>query len=184
MDSFKKYVKYKSKYQNLKSMIKGTYTGEMRAINFSGDILNNIYWNKILFSHGAFIRNVCINLLGDNYEIIENKNFNQFKLINKENNLTIDIFSGIPKSNLAKCSSDEENLEEKFNKKNSKKDYLYRFIGNGAIIRISLNNKYLYFVRHFPSRSNLADVTNKGSKFISDPELITGSCFDNFIKKY
>ena len=54
-------------------MIKGTHTGTLRAIKFSNDILNDIYWNKIIFSHGGFIRNVCIKLLGNNYEILENK---------------------------------------------------------------------------------------------------------------
>ena len=29
-------------------MIKGTHTGTMRAIKFSNDILNNIYWDKII----------------------------------------------------------------------------------------------------------------------------------------
>jgi len=183
MDSFKKYIKYKSKYINLKSMIKGTHSGTMRAIKFSNDILNNIYWNKIIFSHGGFIRNVCIKLLGNNYEIFENNNSFKFKLINKENNLTIDIFSGIPKSNLAICSDDIK-LKNEFEKRTSKKDYLYKYIGNGAIIRISLNDQYLYFVRHFPSKSNLADVTNKGSKFIYNPDLISGKCFDVFLKKY
>jgi len=184
MDSFKKYIKYKSKYQNLKSIIKGTHSGNIRAINFSSNILKGMYWKKILFSHGAFIRNVCIALLGNNFEIIENKKIYQYKIINKDNNLTIDIFSGIPKSNLAKCSTNDEKLEEKFKKKINKKDYLYRFIGNGSIVRISIENNFLYFVRHFPSKSNLADVTKKGSKFVSNPELISGECFDTFLNKY
>ena len=184
MDYTKKYIKYKTKYEDLKNIIKGTYTGIKRANIFADNIINNIYWNNIFFSHGAFIRHVCIRLLGNNYEIIEDNNSYYFKFINKDNNLVIDIFSGIPKSNLARCISSDEDLVQKFEKKKKNKDIFYKYVGNGAIIRIEFNNKYLYLVRHFPSSANLSDVTNKGSKYISDPSIISGDCFNLFLNKY
>ena len=145
MDYTIKYLKYKTKYENLKNMIKGTYTGIQRANNFADNIINNTYWNNIFFSHGGFIRQVCINLIGNNYEIIEDTDNFHHKFINKDNNLIIDIFSGIPKSNLARCFSSDEELVKKFEKKKNKKDLFYKYVGNGAIIRVYFQNKSLYF---------------------------------------
>jgi hypothetical protein len=184
MDYTIKYLKYKTKYANLKNMVKGTYTGIKRAYIFADNIINNTYWNNIFFSHGGFIRHVCIKLLGNNYEIIEDNDNFHYKFINKDNNLVIDIFSGIPKSNLARCFSSDEELVKKFDKKKNKKDIFYKYIGNGAIIRVYFQNKSLYLVRHFPSTANLSDVTNKGSKYISNPDIISGDCFNSFLNNY
>ena len=76
MDYHKKYIKYKQKYielmyggSALKLIAKGQYTGIKRARNFSEKIINGIHWNKVIFSHGGFIRNVCMSLLSDEFKV-------------------------------------------------------------------------------------------------------------------
>jgi broad specificity phosphatase PhoE len=192
---FQKYLKYKSKYLELsrtKKYLKGTKTGEDRARAFAEKFDSGSWWGLMVFSHGKFIREVVANLLGNNYSILNRQNTmstkNSITLLSESKVYTVDIFFGVEKSELAKCAglTDEQaqKVKDKFDKKSLKKGDLYKFIGNGALLRISKGDDKMYFVRHFPSTANLADVTKKGSKFVRDPPVVGGNCMKKFLEEY